>query len=70
MASNGTVQAKTWHPNGLAAVANLPWSARALAVGITFSVGLGVGDAAPDDHFLAGKSAAPGDGGVISGGAA
>jgi len=25
MASNGTVQAKTWNPNGLAAVANLPW---------------------------------------------
>ena len=24
MASNGTVQAKTWNPNGLAAVANLP----------------------------------------------
>ena len=26
MASNGTVQAKTWNPNGLAAVANLPWT--------------------------------------------
>ena len=25
MASNGTVQPKTWNPNGLAAVANLPW---------------------------------------------
>jgi hypothetical protein len=25
VASNGTVQAKTWNPNGLAAVANLPW---------------------------------------------
>ena len=25
MASNGTVQAKAWNPNGLAAVANLPW---------------------------------------------
>ena len=25
MASSGTVQAKTWNPNGLAAVANLPW---------------------------------------------
>jgi hypothetical protein len=24
VASNGTVQAKTWNPNGLAAVANLP----------------------------------------------
>ena len=24
MASNGTVQAKTWNPNGLVAVANLP----------------------------------------------
>jgi hypothetical protein len=26
VASNGTVQAKTWNPNGLAAVANLPWA--------------------------------------------
>ena len=25
MASNGTVQAKAWNPNGLAAVENLPW---------------------------------------------
>ena len=28
MASNGTVQAETWNPNGLAAVANLPWRGR------------------------------------------
>jgi hypothetical protein len=29
VASNGTVQAKTWNPNGLAAVANLPWTGSA-----------------------------------------
>jgi len=27
VASNGTVQAKTWNPNGLAAIANLLWGA-------------------------------------------
>jgi putative transposase len=32
VASNGTVQAKTWNPNGLAAVTNLPWLSDTLEV--------------------------------------